>query len=154
MLAELQGNPLAVNVAWELGRVLRQLGLHEEALSLFEYAWVVFRRRSEVAEASPLFVVEYVNAMLDAGRASAAVEQFLPIPEQFSDSIVLQSLLVEALRDIGDDRKAAEIVARMQQHYEAESDASEDEAEAAEYLENREICVLHIAEGRQAFFGG
>lgn len=117
LLGELRGNPLSVDVAWELARVLNGLGLHEAAVEMFDYAWSIFRRTGEPKDAPPLFVTQYFNAMLDARRPRDAVDKFRPILRSFPDHMILGELMIEALRSLGEKEEARRIILEMEVKY-------------------------------------
>ena len=100
----LEGNPAAVDVAWDLAVMLDELRLHEEALRLFGHVWRVAERKGALGQVSHDFVVQYCNAMLSAGRFAHAVATFSPLVARFARSIDLRALLAEANRAL--DRKA------------------------------------------------
>ncbi len=117
LLCELRTNPLAINLAWELGDLLSRVGLYSQAAEMFDYAWAVFLQRNTIKQASPLFVTQHFNALLDADKHAEAAARFTPILESFPNDTNLQSLMVEALRASGDEQKANEIIAAMEARY-------------------------------------
>ena len=119
MLRLLRGNPFAVSIAWELAVLLGTLGLHEQALEFFDYAWTLSQRPSADQAGLPLLATQYFNAMLDAGRFEPAVKKFSPMPGRFGQGADMSSLLIEAYRRLGEQQEADRIVQAMQGAYEA-----------------------------------
>ena len=115
MMGLLKGNPAAASVAWEAADLLDRLGLYASSLDLFEHAYEVARQRGEVI--SHDFLVNYFNAMLDAGQSKEALDIFAPMQQQFKGSADFLSLLIEAYRDRGQDEKADAIVRVMDLSY-------------------------------------
>ena len=115
----LRGNPLAVQAAWELATLLDSLGLHEQAVAMFEYAWEVFLQRNEAQAASPAFVVQYLDAILDAGLPARAVERFVPLESHFLRNVDFQVLLAEALTRSGQDAADQRIIRQLAARYDA-----------------------------------
>jgi tetratricopeptide (TPR) repeat protein len=111
----LEGNPAATSVAWEAAVLLDGLGLYAQSLEMFEHAWQVARQRGE--DISHGFLVDYFNAMLDAGKAGEALEIFAPMQEKFKGSADFLSLLIEAHRARGQNDKADAIVRVMDLSY-------------------------------------
>jgi len=115
MMGLLKGSPAATSVAWEAAVLLDRLGLYASSLELFEHAYQVARGRGEAI--SHDFLVNYFNAMLDAGKSQEALEIFAPMQPQFKGSADFLSLLIEAYRDRGQGEKADAIVRVMDLSY-------------------------------------
>ena len=128
----LKGNPLAVATAWELATLLNGLGLHDEAVGMFDYAWGAFLQRNAPQQASGLFIVQYFDAMLDAGQPEEALAIFEPMAAQFGGSGDFQAVMLEAMRECGDEEGEGRLLARMTAMYDARRLASPDAGELAE----------------------
>ena len=114
-LAMLRGNPLAINVAWELGQLCRRQGLYDKALTLYEYAWAVAEVTGQAR--SEAFRRDFLDALLDGGLDERAVAEFAEVVAGDPVDLGAASLLVEAYRRLGKARQADELVLRMHQVY-------------------------------------
>jgi len=117
LLGLLRGNPLAVNVAWELAGLLDSLGLYDQSVEMFDYAWSVHANTSGGRTGSSLFVWQYLSAMLDAGLAARAVEKFQPLLAKFPGDMSLRGLMVEAYRACGQEDEADKLVDEIHQYH-------------------------------------
>jgi len=118
LLGLLRGNPLAAADAWKLALQLQQLGLYQPSLEFFRYIERLSQAPGRGVRLSETFLTHYFNAMLDADRVAEAIEKLEPIAAEYPDHADIQSLLLEAYRAAGDDKKAQELVKAMQQAYE------------------------------------
>lgn len=114
-LALLRGNPLAINVAWELGQICRSQGLYDRALTLYDYAYEV--SASTGRSASTDFVRDYADAMLDAGQPQRALDTFARRADMKPVDLGLASLMAEAAAALNRPRARAYWVGRMDRHY-------------------------------------
>jgi tetratricopeptide (TPR) repeat protein len=113
MSAMLQGSPRATGLLRNLASTLAVLGLHKEAAPLFDAIWA-----DAVASAEggypPLDVAgQYLNSLLDSGRAQRAVEIFQPIMDHYSQDRAMAFMEVEAYRSAGQDAQAEQAVQRI-----------------------------------------
>ncbi len=105
-LGFLRGNPRGMREAWAVGRMLQGAGLYDRALPHYRLA-------HDLAAAKPvddgtyrLLLVDYLNALLDVGKAAEAVKVAEPEISRFADDLALRGLMVEARRSLGDKAKA------------------------------------------------
>ena len=101
LLGLLRGNPLSTTTVRELCVMLNSLGLYDESLEMFDYAWVLSQRSNPGEEVSQQFIIQYFSAMLDAGRFQEALAKFAPMRERFPDNFDLKMLMVEAHQALG-----------------------------------------------------
>ena len=114
-VALLRGNPLAVNVAWELGQLCRQHGLYDQAVQCYDYAEAVARITDHYPSSS--FRRDMLDALLDAGLAQRAVDEFASELEANPPDLGTLSLLAEAYRQLGQAEALEQVVVRMQEVY-------------------------------------
>jgi tetratricopeptide (TPR) repeat protein len=95
-LRELTVNPHSARQAAQLGEMLNAAGLYEQAARFYNYAWNVNQRMGLGRTVSLDFIVQYCNALLNAGKYKQATEIFGPLSRRFSDSVQLRVLLIEA----------------------------------------------------------
>jgi tetratricopeptide (TPR) repeat protein len=117
MLDILRGDPQAVDVVWELARVLDRFGMNREALALFEHARTMMDRRLAAAELPAAFVSAHMSAMLNDGQAksaNAALGLYGAYARRYNDDIDLQALFIEALQMAGEKNKAADRIAGLE----------------------------------------
>ncbi|NLF31098.1 MAG: hypothetical protein GX591_09455 [Planctomycetes bacterium] len=114
-LGLLRGNPLAINVAWELGQICRDVGLHVEAVAFYDYAAAVARATGR--SVSRVFMRDHLDALVDAGAWRRAADEFTDaFPGEITD-VAMAGLLVEANRRLGDDGQVQEHLRRLQEAY-------------------------------------
>ena len=105
----------AAGLAWQL--VLA--GRSADALVFYEHAFAVSQARPPGAEGMERLLVDYINTLLDVGRARQVVDRFsglIPIDER---SVALHALMAEAYRSLSLTDKAASHVAAMGKIYES-----------------------------------
>lgn len=126
MVDMLQGAPSYDSAAWSLGNLLSSVGMYDEAMAFFEYAWQVrqFRRNDLTTIESQMFVTDYFNVMIDAAAwgndpklAARAIEIFQPMLKHYTRSVDLRTLLVEAYRMAGQAEQANKLVTEMSDYY-------------------------------------
>jgi len=115
LLGRLRNNPRAPDAAWELASLLNSRGCYEESLEIFDYAVELYS--ATVTKVPTLLTTQRLSAMLDAGRAQQAVDIYSSLPEETRDSSDLQGLMVEALRSLGQEEKAKQLIQSMAARY-------------------------------------
>ncbi|MFW6154955.1 MAG: hypothetical protein ACOC95_07045 [Planctomycetota bacterium] len=114
-LGLLRGNPLAINVAWEVGQICRDVGLHDQAVAFYDYAVAVARATGR--SVSQVFTRDHLDALVDAGRYRRAADEFTDaVADQITD-VTMATLLVEANRRLGDDEQVRVHLKRLQAAY-------------------------------------
>ncbi len=109
MLADVADNPGDVPVLRGIGDRLHALGLHDEAILMFQAAW----RASRAAAAPSALAAEgLADAMLDAGQADKAVAVLTAAMETFPAADGLKFKLVEAHR-LANTGQAEEFLSRI-----------------------------------------
>ncbi|MCK4601447.1 MAG: hypothetical protein KAU28_03205, partial [Phycisphaerae bacterium] len=114
----LRNSPRDIYIARDLGSLLDSLGLYDQALKFFDYAWQLDQRQDDLGNSRYLFLVQYLNAMLNAGQFEQAVEKFQPMLKLFNDGVDLRSLLLEAYRKLDDEEKAEQLAIELDKLYE------------------------------------
>jgi len=92
-------------------------GLHEEALALSEHAWALADASGISLKITHELVLQYLNAMLDAGRFEQAIQSFEPILVQYPRSSDLRLLLIEAYQALGRQAEAGKLIKAMEAEY-------------------------------------
>ena len=134
MLGLLGGNPRAGAAAWKAAVQLDRLGLYEQALELFDHCAAAAGTDRSPEALSDAFIVNHLNALLDAGRARQAVETYEPMRERFADSVDFRTLLLEAYRALDEKTKATVIVKAMEIKYKPREGAAAMSASLATEL--------------------
>ncbi|NQU74814.1 MAG: tetratricopeptide repeat protein, partial [Planctomycetes bacterium] len=114
-LAMLRSNPLAVNVAWELGQLCRVQGLYDKAILLYDYAQAVAVSADHIP--SRVFRRDFLNALLDAGLYERAAAEFASEADRVPLDLGTAGLLVEAYVRLGQTERAESLVERMSEIY-------------------------------------
>lgn len=111
LLAALRGNPLDVDATWDMARLCRRIGAYPQALVFYDHA----RKVAEVTgrEISRDFDLDYLNALLDAGLAERAVQEFVGKVATDPINTAYAGMLVDAYRRLGQTDKADALVDRM-----------------------------------------
>jgi len=102
---------------WRLAQMLQGAGGHAEALRLYEHAYAILRQKPPSPAVAETLVVDYVNAMLDAGQARQAVDFFRPLLAEYGHSLALRALMAEACTLLGDDEQTRSHVEFMDRVY-------------------------------------
>ncbi len=110
-LAMLRGNPLAINVAWEIGQVYRCQGLHKEALAMYAYAADIAKVTGQ--KPSRTFRRDHLDATLDAGQDEQAVAGFGELVKEDPLDLASAELLMEAYLRLGKAEQAGRLLGRM-----------------------------------------
>ena len=116
-VALVSGNPFSETFTYEFGTWLEHLGLHDEALSFLEHSFKLATGRRASPVPAGVLLIQYFNAMLDAGTYNEAVELFAPMLEQFDSFGELKWLMVEAYRGAGKDQEASDLIGQMDAIY-------------------------------------
>ncbi len=117
LLRGLRGNPRDGWQAWKLGLRLGDLGLHEEAVRLFDHALAADPRYDRI-QALPLTqVTQYCSALLDARQADKAIGVLEPLRTRYPESADVRSLLIEAYKAAEQQTKAERLVDMMSSSY-------------------------------------
>ena len=157
MFRMLRGSPLDANVAHDLGVLMGSIGLWKDAVTFFDHAWAIASRDVGVDAIPHAWVVEYANAMIDAGQLERAVDTFQPMLERYPNSVDLRALLVEANLGLGDNEQAVELVNEIERTYHPVADdtdlGSYDVDMAMFYLTTRPDDRLAMAHARGAMQG-
>lgn len=154
-LRMLRGEPRAAGQAWQVALRLGQLGLHKEAVSFIEHAWLGGGMAAKVATVPNVLLVQYGNALLDANDANAVVSLLAPLAGRTQQSADLSSLLLEAYQSAGEDKKAKHLAETMAVAYkERETGGEASEAFSAElgwfYATTSPRASLAIIHARRA----
>jgi len=116
-LARFRADPRGVSASWEVARLLQAAGLATEALSFHRLAHRLSQiKRLPDADMEKL-LVDYFNAMLDAGQADEAVKVFEPMTKGYARSRGLHALMVEAYRAVGNVNRAKAEIDVLRQIY-------------------------------------
>ena len=113
----LRADPRNALVAKSLGVATGVRGLHEEALALAEHAWALADAPDVPLKITHALVLQYLNAMLDAGRFEQAIQSFEPILVQYPRSSDLRLLLIEAYQALGRQAEGGELIKAMEAEY-------------------------------------
>lgn len=118
-LRRLCGDPRALTEAWAGALKIGELGLHEQALRLFEHAWPNAESAKLPLKNVPhqRLLVHYGNALLDAGRHDQAIAMLASAVQRFARNPDLPPLLLEAYRASGKKAEADELIQDMQKSY-------------------------------------
>ena len=116
-LAMLQGNPMAVNVAWELGQLCRTQGLYAEAVTLYEYARAIALGAGQTP--SQAFRRDFLDALLDAEQYDRAEQQLGDLGTIDPIDLGAASLVVETFVQQGKTDAARGMIARMYRTYQS-----------------------------------
>lgn len=108
MLTLLRGNPRQWQIYRELGRIVGNQGLFDQAIDLYALAWDVWYSTKPQVGVVP-FAHEYLGIMLDAGKPSAAIRRFSPLEKTLSGVAEFESLMVEAYKADGLERHESKI---------------------------------------------
>lgn len=117
LLALLKGNPRAISVLLEMGNLLGMVGLHEQALRMFQHAWTIAQNGRDLADAPDGFAAQYLSALLDAGQPAKGVELFEPLVQKHRQVGELDALLLEAYRDTEAKRSKTDLLLRKLETY-------------------------------------
>lgn len=118
-LRVLRGDPRAAAEAWEVALQLGKLGLHADAVGFLNHAWP----NADPAKVPPgnvserQLLVDYCNALLDAGRPEEAVKVLVPAVRRHSRAPELRALLHEAYRATGKEEEAKKLLDTMAKSY-------------------------------------
>ncbi|MDY7010342.1 MAG: hypothetical protein SVV80_06255 [Planctomycetota bacterium] len=116
-LAAFGSNPRSMYTSEVLAKSLKDAGLYEDSLIFYEHAFAIAEATSPPDDEKELLLVDYFNAMLDAGQAEKAIAFFTPHLKRYSRSLKLLGLMVEAHRSVGRDDQAAAYVETMARIY-------------------------------------
>ena len=116
-LTALRGDPRSLRAAWAVGRQLQQVGLAREALTYYDLAYAVSRAKQPADEVMEAFLIDYINAMLDAGLAARAGALLEPLMVKFGGSLALRALIVETYRLLGKQSQAKAHIEAMAEIY-------------------------------------
>ena len=105
--------------AWEVALQLGGLGLHKEALRFFEHAWPDAEPGKAPAGnvSEQQLLVDYCNALLDAGQHNKAIRILLRGLRGYSRAPGLSALLYEAYRAADRDKEAKVLMDAMASSY-------------------------------------
>ncbi len=117
MLSLLRGNPRAWEVARELAGRLGDVGLGELALKYYRHAWALWEGNRPIGEAPAPFAVEYLSALLDAGKADEAVRIFAPSIQRPNHDPEFLSLVIEAYRRTGEQKRFVPLLREVENQY-------------------------------------
>jgi len=99
-------NPHAMHQAAQLGEMLDAAGLYEQAMRFYHHAWRVNDRLGMRDKVSPEFVIQYCNAMLNAGLHKDVYETLGSLAARFSENVLFRVLLIEACNRSGQTERA------------------------------------------------
>ena len=154
LLRILRGSPMDVNAARDVAVLLGSVGLWKDAIAVFDYAWEVGRRDLGVEAFPHAWLMQYCNAMLDAGQADRAVEMFAPMRGRFPDSLDLPTLLMEAYGQLDKPGEVRDLIRRIEAAYQGAPtgpDALQYNIEMAMfYLTARPDATRALRHARQA----
>ena len=133
MLAMAAGSPESISAAWQAAALLDRLGLYEQSLELFEHS-AASAGTGGAAALSDAFIVNHINALLDAGKAKQAVDAYGAMQKRFADSVDFRTLMLEAYRGLGETTRATAIIKVMELNYKAKEGAAAVSASLATEL--------------------
>ena len=136
-LGLLRGNPLAINVAWEMGQICRDVGLHGEAVVFYDYAVAVARATGR--SISQVFWRDHLDALVDAGDYRRAVDEFTDTIGAEITDVAMATLLVEANRRLGNDEQVRVHLRHLQEAYAPSEAAARANGELA-----AEVAWYHL----------
>jgi len=113
----LRGDPRSPQPAGALAKVLQEQGMHPEALAYFRLSRELIEARPPGQAARHRFLLDYLSALLDAGRAEEAVKVFEPLISELGGGVRVRERMVEAWRAAGDKAKADAQVAALAEIY-------------------------------------
>lgn len=116
LTALLGGNPTAADAAWKLAALLGSQGMYDEALEYFHHVRALVADDGENPSEVD-FLVQYANALLDAGRYRQAVETLTPLVRRFGDNADLRSLIAEAYRATNEPNQAEMQILALEKTY-------------------------------------
>lgn len=122
LLADLEATAGGAATASELADVLQAVGLHREAVVLYEYLLALASLPGSTSQDRQRATVRFCNALLDARQALKIIEILPPMLRIFRTSIDLRSLLAEAWRATYNDTKAKEQIAAIEVIYKSARD--------------------------------
>jgi tetratricopeptide (TPR) repeat protein len=114
LLARLRSNPRATSACRGLAAILGELGLHGEAMELFDFAWEVRQQTQRDALQDPAFVAAYCNAVLDGGRPQKLIDRLAEVLGRRGVPSDVCLPLIEAHRAVGDEEGAGRLIRRME----------------------------------------
>jgi tetratricopeptide (TPR) repeat protein len=120
--ALLATNPRAVSVAADLARLLAEAGLYEQSLQVYDFAWQVARAHGQEPADAQNFLTQYLDAMLDAGQYTQAVERFAPMLRPMYNNVDFLALLAEAYRRTDQQTKARPLIERIEKLLQPDED--------------------------------
>ncbi|MCJ7544304.1 MAG: HEAT repeat domain-containing protein, partial [Phycisphaerae bacterium] len=125
MVAMLAGSPRAMSLLRALASSLAVIGLHEQAAPLFDAMWDDAVTAAG-GGAPPVDVAgQYLNALLDSGRAERAVQVFQPLREYYAQERGVMFMLIEAHRALGQTDQANQVAQQIISGIESASSGSQ-----------------------------
>jgi hypothetical protein len=140
----LGGNPLAVNVAWEIGQICRDVGLYDQAVMMYDYARDVAVKTDQFP--SEIFNRDRLDCLLDAGKYREALGEYSEtIAAPVTADLPVVGMLVEASRALGDQTQMAVHVKRMHEGYRSYEAAARTEGDVAAEVAWFQLHYRHSA---------
>jgi len=142
----LRGNPLAVNVAWEIGQICRDLALYNQAAVMYDYARDVAVKTDQFP--SGIFNRDRLDCLLDAGKYPEALAEYSEVITTNVVDLPVAGMLVEAARAQGDQAQVRLHVKRMREGYRPYEVAAKTKGDVA-----AEVAWFHLFYRRSARVG-
>jgi len=127
-------NPHAMHQAAQLGEMLDAAGLHQQAVRFYHHAWRVNKRLGMQSTVSPEFVIQYCNAMLNAGLHEDVYPTLGSLTDKFSESVLFRVLLIEACNRSGQTQPAEFYRGQIEAIFAPRTSGGEPQASAAAEL--------------------
>lgn len=118
LLAMLRGNPAIADPAWDMARLCRRLGAYGQSMVFYNHVQQMAATAGQTP--SRAFQLDYLNALLDAGQAERAVQEFSAQVASDPIDLTYASLLVEAYRQLGQPSRAEALIERMAGVYQSQ----------------------------------
>ena len=120
-----RSNPRSLRLTWKLAQMLQGVGAYSMSIEFYKHAYAIAGDGRPARKVMETLLLDYVNAMLDAGRAAEAVAFFEPLIKDYGYNLGLRALMVEALRMLKRDDEASLQVAFMARVYEPLTEAAQ-----------------------------
>lgn len=112
LLDLVKANPANADSSWRVGILLDSMGMYEPAITFFNQGWTLLRQREQQVDV--MRAIQYFNALMDAKMSRRAIEAVYPLMKTMGQSPEIQTLLIEAYREVGDSARASELSTALQ----------------------------------------
>ena len=120
LLRVVRASPLDEDATRDLAVLLGAVGLWNQAIDLFDVTYQIVARRAGGDGVDHAWLVEYCNAMLDAGQYQRAADTFRPMLQRFPTSLDLRVMLIEAYARLDKPEGVQEMIRQVEVVYEPE----------------------------------